>query len=425
MVIFAATLMLGSGAWAGTERVLYSFTGGHDGSYPFDIGRFARDSSGSLFGTTGYGGNLKDCSGRGCGTVFELKSSKGGYEEKTIHTFTGGKDGAYPGAGVILDSSGNIYGTTGGGSNNCGTVFELSGSRLTTLHSFSCGADGAGPGGLIRDKSGNLYGTTYAGGNLSCNPPGGCGVAYEISSSGAFSVLYTFCANGGCTDGANPASSLVIDGSGALFGMTEFGGFKDFGAVFELSKASHGWKESVLHSFRGSDGSYPIYSGLTLGTQKIGKRKVSTIFGVTAVGGSKTCSGAGCGTAFEMHKAKTGYELTTLHNFIGQNGDGATPWGTLIEVNGRLFGTTYGGGDLSQPCQPPETGCGTVFELTQKNRVWSETIVYTFSGNDGDNPISGLAVDSSGHLFGVTARGGSSGTGCGGYGCGTVFEVTP
>src|SRR5690349_9042426 len=124
--------VLVGGAWAGTEKVLYNFTGKSDGGYPLNIGKLARDSSGNLFGTTEMGGDLGACFNQlGCGTVFKLSPSNGSYTETTLFTFTGASDGGNPGTGVILDSSGNIYGTTfAGGTANCGTVFKLSGSTL-------------------------------------------------------------------------------------------------------------------------------------------------------------------------------------------------------------------------------------------------------------------------------------------------------
>jgi len=420
--------VLVGGAWAGTEKVLYNFTGKSDGGYPLNIGKLARDSSGNLFGTTEMGGDLGACFNQlGCGTVFKLSPSNGSYTETTLYTFTGASDGGNPGTGVILDSSGNIYGTTSaGGTANCGTVFKLSGSTSTTLYSFTCGTDGGIPeGSVIRDTGGNLYGTTYSGGNLACNAPYGCGVVYKISSSGAFKVLYTFCSSGGCPDGANPEGSLAMDSSGRVYGMTGFGGFKNAGTVFQLSKTGHGWKEVVLHSFHNGDGfAYPSYGGVTLGKEKIGNRNV--LFGVAAQGGSRNCNGNGCGSVFEMVKSKYGFKLTVLHNFVGNNGDGSYPYGTLLELNGKIFGTTYGGGNPAL-CLQNGIGCGTVFELTHKKNVWKETVVYTFSGSgsDGGLPVTGLVADPGGTLYGLTTFGGNSGNNCDGAPCGVVYEVRP
>jgi hypothetical protein len=122
--------------------------------------------------------------------------------------------------------------------------------------------------------------------------------------------------------------------------------------------------------------------------------------------------------------AKHGFKLTVLHDFVGQNGDGLAPFGMLTERNGRVFGTTYGGGNPSQ-CLNNRIGCGTVFELTHERSGWEETILYTFSGGDGGLPFAGLVVDPNGTLFGLTSFGGNSGDNCDGEPCGVVFAVTP
>jgi uncharacterized repeat protein (TIGR03803 family) len=144
LAILIVLLLLPGGAWAGTETVLHAFSGENDGGNPVDAGRLARNGA-ILYGTTSYGGNS------GCGTIFELSGST----LSTLYAFGCYSDGANPAGSVIRDSSGNLYGTTAyGGSGGCGTVFELSGSTLTTLYSFACGADGAFPfGGVILDKS--------------------------------------------------------------------------------------------------------------------------------------------------------------------------------------------------------------------------------------------------------------------------------
>ncbi len=207
----------GGASAAPVETVLYSFTGspeGPDGALP-DSGLIA-DSSGNLYGTTVEGG------ASGQGTVFKL--SPGGIET-VLHSFTGfPSDGAYPEAGLIADSSGNLYGTTvdggasgcfGVGGVGCGVVFKLSpGGTLTVLHSFTGGSDGATPvAGLIVDSSGNLYGTTPQGGVGSCTR--GCGVVFKLSPNGTETVLYSFT---GGSDGSGPAGGLITDSSGNLYG---------------------------------------------------------------------------------------------------------------------------------------------------------------------------------------------------------------
>ncbi|MGB9197871.1 MAG: choice-of-anchor tandem repeat GloVer-containing protein [Terriglobales bacterium] len=205
---------------AGTESVLYSFTGGTDGGRPY--AGVVEDKHGNFYGTTLQGGAF------GLGTVYKVTASG---TETVLHSFAGGSDGATPYGGVILDSKGNLYGTTaGGGSSNAGIVFKLSPSGTeTVLYAFAGGPDGANPTvALVRDKAGNLYGTTYNGGNGNGS---GDGTVFEISPSGTHTVLHTFT---GGADGAVPDAGLILDKHGNLYGTTLGGGI-GFGVVYELT----------------------------------------------------------------------------------------------------------------------------------------------------------------------------------------------
>lgn len=164
--------------------VLYSFNLGPNGANPGS--GLIRDAADNLYGTTAYGGDLLACSG-GCGTVFKLDSAG---TETVLYSFTGGTDGANPVAGLVRDAAGNLYGTAPSGGDascslsfsiGCGTVFKLDTTGTeTVLHTFT-GKDGAGPyASLIRDGSGNLYGTTLSGGDTSCDLPYGCGVVFGL-----------------------------------------------------------------------------------------------------------------------------------------------------------------------------------------------------------------------------------------------------
>ena len=252
--------------------MLYSFTGS-DGSEPF-AGLIA-DSSGNLYGTTQSGG----ASG-GHGVVFKLSPSG---TETVLHTFTGGSDGGIPRAGLIADTGGNLYGTTaGGGASNAGTVFKLSPSGTeTVLYSFT-GSDGSGPfAGLIADSSGNLYGTTQSGG-----ASGGHGVVFKLSPGGTETVLYSFT---GGSDGGTPRAGLIADSSGNLYGTTQFGGpgcgGVGCGVVFKLSPSG---TETVLYSFTGSDGSGP-FPGLIADSS-------GNLYGTTLSGGAS----GGHGVVFKL-----------------------------------------------------------------------------------------------------------------------------
>lgn len=396
-------LTLAVGAWADNQTVLYDFAGGNDGSYPLDYGRLARDSSGNLFGTTEFGGSCSQ------GTLFQLSPTSSGWSETVLHTFCGGEDGSAPTGSVTLDLAGNIYGTTtGAGNGTCGTAFEFTAGVLNTLHSFGCSLDGGNPVGDLMRAGGNLYGTASGGGE------NGWGVVYEISHAGKFSVLYSFCQLANCADGAVPSGGLAADSHGNLYGTTFNGGdlkcvyaTPGCGTVFQLSKVGSVWHEHVLHKFTGSsnDGANPLYASLTLTTEEIAGAKVFMIFGVTSAGGK-----GGAGTAFQIIQETTGgYGFKVLHSFTCCYGDGAMPEGTLLLSSGHLIGTTPIGGNSDS---------GSVFELSLKNGVWTETILYNFlNGADGGHPYSGVIADTHGNLYGVASSDGGE--------FGAVYELTP
>jgi len=178
---------------SGDFTILHAFEGGGDGANPGST--LAFDPKGNLYGTTANGGSGA-CGGTGCGTVFELSlQSGGGWSESVLYAFcslSSCTDGEEPAFGPpAIDTSGNIYGTTyfggaGGGCrpSGCGVVFKLDISHHeTVLHSFTGGKDGAYPGtGMILDKAGNLYGTAVNGGDRNCQPKyGGCGTLFKIA----------------------------------------------------------------------------------------------------------------------------------------------------------------------------------------------------------------------------------------------------
>lgn len=308
--------------------------------------------------------------------------------ETVLHSFTGGSDGEYPQAGLIRDDAGNLYGTTEfGGASSLGTVFELAPDGTeTVLYSFTGGSDGENPyATLTRDRAGNLYGTTVGGGGGNCiGPPAGCGAVFEVAATGTETVLYSFM---GGRDGAYPLAGLTKGNHGEFFGATEFGGSRNFGTIFKLTRSGH---KTVLHSFtKGGDGRYP---GASLIRDSAGN-----LYGTTENGGARRF-----GTVFKV--AADGSE-TVLYSFSGRK-DGSTPLAGLIrDTLGNLFGTTvYGGAG----------GNGTVFKLARNG---TEKVLYSFSGgNDGGRPQAGLISDKKGDLFGTTVLGGASGLG-------TVFEL--
>ena len=246
------------GTW--TEKVLHSFNG-TDGFGPYATLIF--DAAGNIYGTTLGGGAYN------YGAAFELTPTGGGnWSEKVLYSFGNGTDGQEPLAPLVFDPAGNLYGTTAhGGAYAYGIAFELTPSGGGTwtekvLHSFgSSGGDGQEPfaGALVLDSSGNLYGTTQTGGAHLCeNGSVGCGTVYELTPTGGGSwseqVLYSFNNNG---DGYIPTCSLLFDTAGNLYGTTYFGGLSGGGTVFKLTQ-SNGWTEQVLYNFgAGTDGVNP------------------------------------------------------------------------------------------------------------------------------------------------------------------------
>ncbi len=334
---------------------------------------------------------------------------------KVLHTFHG-QDGASPVGVLILDSAGNLYGTTGvGGSGNCsggegcGTVFKMDKTgKEVWLHKFDS-ANGAIPyAGLLRD-GGNFFGTTLEGGGTNCNPPYGCGTVFKLSEKGQReTVLHRFT---GDPDGSSPEAPLVSDQEGNLYGTTPSGGAHALGAVFKVSRTR---KETVLYSFTGgSDGCYP-YPGVV-------RDSAGNLFGVATEGGDGFCN-SGVGVVFKIDAS--GGE-TVLHTFGGA--DGANPDSVLLfDSQGNLYGTTVNGGS-STGCG--NTGCGTIFELSpSSNGTWTESVLYSFcslSGcTDGESPGDSLVRDSAGNIYGTTYFGGAY-SNCTGNGvaCGVVFKL--
>jgi uncharacterized repeat protein (TIGR03803 family) len=310
---------------SGTETVLYSFTGGADGGYPF--AGLVRDTAGNLYGTTYYGGSSN------YGTVFKVATSG---TETVLHTFAGGTtDGCYPYGGLLRDKAGNLYGTTEVcGASSQGTVFKVATSGTeTVLHSFTGGTtDGGNPlyTSLLMDKKGNLYGVTYGGGTSSE------GVVYKLSKTGTLTVLHSF--SGGTTDGCYPYGTPAMDKKGNLYSTTDSCGSSSVGILWKVSKKG---TETVLHNFAGgsTDGAYPI-AGVIMDAK-------GNLYGDTDGGGTSSL-----GTVYKLSKTGT---VTLLHSFAGS--DGEIPIGGLIrDSKGTLYGDTVEGGSGSY---------GTVWQLTK------------------------------------------------------------
>jgi uncharacterized repeat protein (TIGR03803 family) len=378
-------------------RVLYRFHDDKDGGEPF--GGVTLDTAGNLYGTTSTAGSGF---GLGLGTVFKLDTAG---KLTTLHAFTGNADGGNPFAGVILDTTGNLYGTTnyGGVPDYLGTVFMLDKTgKETVLHNFTGEADGESPfAPLIRDAAGNLYGTTLG------KSSGDQGTVFKLDKNGKETVLHNFT---GRADGQNPEAGLIRDRVGNLYG-TAGGGQLNAGTVFKIDQAG---KFTPLYAFSGgTDGSVPL-GGLV-------RDPTGNFYGTTFDGGDLNCNvGFGCGVVFKLDQA--GKE-TVVYRFVGGT-DGQGPQGNLVrDTKGNLYGITYFGGSAAG-CGGG--GCGTVFKLDANGK---ETILHRFQGtSDGANPMAGLTLVKDGTLYGTTRFGGDAGVLCIGFddpGCGTVFKITP
>ena len=298
---------------------LASFTGANTsgdtrGVNPY--GGVAIDAGGNLFGTTYKGGSSAS------GTVWEIAA--GTTTLTTLVSFNG-TNGSFPQAGLTLDSSGNLFGTTAnGGTFHSGTVFEIAHgtATLTTLASFTGGAGGSFPqAGLTLDSSGNLFGTTTS-------------TVFKIAAG--TTTLTTLASFSGPNAGL-PTSGVTIDSSGNLYGTTEDGGAASDGTVWELPHGSS--TLTTLAVFNGTNGANPNYAGVTIDAG-------GNLFGTTEFGGSSSD-----GTIWEIaHGSGT---LTTVAAFNGTNGSGPIG-GVTLDGNGNLYGTTSNGGS---------TGSGTVYEV--------------------------------------------------------------
>lgn len=283
-----------SSGWKRT--VLYAFTGGADGSLPYS--KLISDAAGNLYGTAGWGGNVADCQGGGCGVVYKLSpNGDGTWTESTLYTFTGGTDGGLPRYEVTLDSEGNLYGTTVVSTPGYGTVFELTPTssgpwNLSTLYTFQDGADGASPGGgVVLDSAGNIYGVAGQAGNLADCRKQGCGTVFELSPNGSGgwteNTILTFTG----TNGSNPVASLVWGAAGTLYGTTSAGGAHKSGVVFKLTPGSGGtWTQTILHGFQQTpdDGENPGPGALAFDS-------TGAIYGTTVAGGKY-----GYGTVYKI-----------------------------------------------------------------------------------------------------------------------------
>ena len=417
--IVAGLLFLTAACSAAQETVLHSFhpsasrrrvQASADGFAPF-YGNLTIDAAGNLYGITSGGGSFN------YGTVFEYTPTDHGWVRTMQYSFSS-EGGSDPYGGLVLDASGNLYGTTFyGGDNGAGVVFELvhepdGGWTKKVLHNFNT-TDGYGPyASMVFDDAGNLYGTTTGGGDYNE------GTVFELTpnADGSWTeqVLHSF---GNGIDGWGLYGPVVLDAVGNIYGMTSYGGATQScadepgcGTVFKLSpRTGGGWTEQVLHSFLhdGIDGRNPFANGLIFDAQ-------GNLYGMTSVGGVHPCEGVGgegCGTVFGLTPAGGGtWTEQILFNFNNDGGAFDPTSSLLFDAAGNLYGTSYSGG---------ATLAGTVFKLTYGSGGWTEQVLHSFGGSgDGVTPGAGLVRDAAGNLYGTTMQGGA-------YSGGTVYEFTP
>jgi uncharacterized repeat protein (TIGR03803 family) len=363
-ILAALTLALAAPAVdAETLKIVASFSDSV-GGVPSEGGLII-DPSGNIYGTTKTGGD----NGSG-GTIYEVSGLA-----HTISTLASFPFSVTIGiSGPTMDSSGNLYGTRpGGGAKDGGAIFEYSPSTLllTTPFSFTGNADGFQPTtNLIADSAGNFYGTT------SSSPNGS--TVFEFSPT--THVLTTLATLPQATAGADP-HQLVVDSAGDLYGTTGFGGANNLGTIFKVDAVTHA--VTVLAAFTAATGNSPV--GLLA--------DASGNFYGTTLGGPN-----GDGTIFKYDGA-TG-TITTLFAFSGS--DGASPFSRLIsDANGNLYGTTRNGGD---------NGSGTIYEFSPSTQTLTTLVCSVGS-------TAPLVMDSAGNLYGTTGGGGDNGLG-------GVFEVS-
>jgi uncharacterized repeat protein (TIGR03803 family) len=325
--------------------------------------------------------------------------------ESVLYTFTGGNDGSAPYGGLLMDGSGALYGTTSqGGANGYGVVFKLTppgaGASVwtdTTLFSFSGGRDGGSPlCALVQDKAGALYGTTQAGGAF------GMGVVFRLmppKNGGTVwreTVLHQF---HGHADGGAPVAGLAIDDRGTLYGSTPGFGAHGFGVAFSLTPPVAGktiWHQTILHAFtNGRDGSYPQGSFIL--------NKEGALFGTTSNMGANA---TGVGVVFKLSPPSglhVRWSDRVLFDFNGFLSTASHPVGPLVrDSSGALYGTSVAGGagqmGVLFKLTRPAGGAGPWTE--------SEPDQFFGNGNDGAQPMGGVMVDKAGTLFGTTYVGG-------------------
>jgi uncharacterized repeat protein (TIGR03803 family) len=394
--MFAVVFALAWTASASTEKVLWNFGGGSDGSQPWS-NYFISDANGNLYAATAGGGTYS------AGTVFMLSPAG---KETVLYEFTGANgDGNAPHGRLAFDAKGNIYGTTqSGGTNGTGTVYELSKRsgvwKEKVIYNFSAtGADGISPSaGMTIAPDGTMYSTTPDGGAYS----GGVIFSLKKTVKGwkqtvIHNINYP-------SEGGFPYEGLMRDTAGNLYGVAPAGGAGQQGVVYRLSQTKQGWVDTVLYSFTGQNGDGSGLYWIDLISDATGN-----IYGATSFGGTN-----GTGTVWELvySKTKKSYSESILYEFgASGSGDGNNPYGGLaMDSKGNLYGTALNGGS---------SNLGAFYRLTKQGKTWKETILHSFVGaNDGAQPTGNPYIDAQGRLYGMAETGGTANLGI-------VYRIKP
>jgi uncharacterized repeat protein (TIGR03803 family) len=376
VAILSCVLASASLVGAQTLQTLVSFNGSN-GAYP--LAGLTLGNDGNFYGTTVGGGSNDD------GTIFQVTTNG---TLTTLYSFTGGSNSYHTSAALTLGSDGNFYGTTSsGGSGSVGTVFKVTTNGvLTALVSFNqTNGEYPYPNGeypkaaLTLGSDGNFYGTTSSGGS-------GGGTVFKVTTNGTLTTLASFMALGyGGNGGEDPEAALTLGTDGNFYGTTEAGGSSVVGGT--VFKVTTNGTLTTLVSFAITNGEAPN-AALTL-------RPDGNFYGTTSAGGDN-----GNGTVF---KVTTNGTLTTLVLFNGSNGSGSLAALTL-GTDGNFYGTTEEGGT---------NGYGTIFRVTTNGTL---TTLVSFNGSNGAFPRAALTLGTDGNFYGTIYKGGS-------VGLGTVFRL--
>lgn len=393
-----------------STKTLYSFTSLSDGAAP--SAPLIQGKDGNFYGTTQMGGTYGD------GTVFKVDMAG---NVTTLHEFSG-SDGSNSIAPLVQANDGNFYGETpSGGAYSDGTVFKIDSSgNFALLYSFTGGSDGGDVvGGLIQAKDNYLYGTAFLGGAHNS------GAVFRMDLTGNITTLYSFT---GGADGYGPIG-LIQGTDGLFYGGTQNGGDTSCtsgpgtgcGTIFKIDSSGN---LQTLHTFAGGE------DGAEIDEPLFQSPSDGYFYGTAVFGGDPSCSAStytGCGTIFKIDSAG---DFTPLHSFTGA-ADGGVPFSSLIQAgDGDFYGTATAGGDPSCSVTasgenfPTYIGCGTVFKMDTSGNV---SALYSFQGspNDGSNPFAALAEGTDGYFYGTTRWGGTE-VSCpytSNGGCGTFFRV--